>query len=62
MWRFEVNDMCDPWHVDSRPRSGSSHNIWCFTTEPRLETILSLGKEMSVAILGVSMIIDYKKK
>jgi hypothetical protein len=48
---FEVDDMCDAWHVDPCPKSGRSYNIWAFTPEPSLETDFSLSKKVSIAIV-----------
>jgi hypothetical protein len=57
MWGFEVDDMCDAWHVDPRPKSSCSHDVWAFTPESSLETDLSLSEEVSIAILGVPIVI-----
>ncbi len=44
-------------HVNPCPKSSYSHNIWAFTLELSLETDFSLSKEVSIAILGIPIVI-----
>ena len=49
--------MHDAWHVDPYPKSSRGHNVWVFTPELSLKADFALSKKVSIAVLGIPMVI-----
>ena len=54
---FEVDNMCNSWYVNPRPKSSRGHDIGGFILEPSLETGLLLSKKVSIIVLRIPVVV-----
>jgi len=54
---FEVNNMCNSWHIDPRLKSSYGYDIEGFIPELSLETGFSLSKKVSIIVFGIPVVV-----